>query len=154
MRSFEETQKDEQRCADAAAASGIAERRSVGDPIKGPMTERLGAHAQTLSYTLLNMNLFRSKQEISLPKHNCVLPHALRVSALQKLVGKRVILASNSPRRKDILRTIVGLVLGCTDCFNLMLMESRYRDWSLRLWLPLLKRTSLTVSLRISMNTQ
>ncbi|KIP11030.1 hypothetical protein PHLGIDRAFT_28160 [Phlebiopsis gigantea 11061_1 CR5-6] len=52
------------------------------------------------------MNLFRAKPDISLPKHNCVLPHALRVPALQKLVGKRVILASNSPRRKDILRTV------------------------------------------------
>ena len=54
------------------------------------------------------MNFFKSKQEISLPKHNCVLPHALRVQWLEKLVGKRVILASNSPRRKEIFRTMVS----------------------------------------------
>ncbi|KAI0050504.1 Maf/Ham1 [Auriscalpium vulgare] len=34
-----------------------------------------------------------------------VLPHALRIPGLNKLFGKRVILASNSPRRRDILRT-------------------------------------------------
>ncbi|PCH42688.1 Maf-like protein [Wolfiporia cocos MD-104 SS10] len=53
-------------------------------------------------------NLFGSKN-ISLPKHNCVLPHALRLESLNKLVGKRVILASNSPRRKEILQ-IFGFV--------------------------------------------
>jgi len=39
------------------------------------------------------------------PKHQTVLPHALRVPGLTKLHGKRVILASASPRRKDILKT-------------------------------------------------
>ncbi|KAI0064921.1 Maf/Ham1 [Artomyces pyxidatus] len=34
-----------------------------------------------------------------------VLDHALRIPGVTKLTGKRVILASNSPRRKDILRT-------------------------------------------------
>lgn len=52
------------------------------------------------------MNFFRSNK-ISLPEHNCVLPHALRIAAVEKLVGKRVVLASNSPRRKDILETFV-----------------------------------------------
>ncbi|CCL99930.1 uncharacterized protein FIBRA_01955 [Fibroporia radiculosa] len=33
------------------------------------------------------------------------MPHALRIPSLEKLVGKRVILASNSPRRKEILQT-------------------------------------------------
>jgi len=47
-----------------------------------------------------------SKAKIELPEHNCVLPHALRLPALEKLVGKRVVLASNSPRRKDILQTV------------------------------------------------
>ncbi|OCH89585.1 Maf/Ham1 protein [Obba rivulosa] len=47
-----------------------------------------------------------SKAQIALPEYNCVLPHALRLPALEKLVGKRVVLASNSPRRKDILQTI------------------------------------------------
>lgn len=54
------------------------------------------------------MNFFKS-QPISLPKHNCVLAHALKVPSLQKLVGKRVILASNSPRRREILRTFVSV---------------------------------------------
>ncbi|KAK7048345.1 Maf/Ham1-domain-containing protein [Favolaschia claudopus] len=35
---------------------------------------------------------------------NSVLPHALKTTAIKKLTGKRVILASASPRRKDILR--------------------------------------------------
>lgn len=51
---------------------------------------------------------FLSEKQISLPEHNCVLPHALRVPSLQKLVGKRVVLASNSPRRKEILQIFVG----------------------------------------------
>ncbi|KAF9444612.1 Maf/Ham1 [Macrolepiota fuliginosa MF-IS2] len=34
-----------------------------------------------------------------------VLPHALQIPAIKKLKGKRIILASNSPRRNDILRT-------------------------------------------------
>lgn len=54
------------------------------------------------------MNFFRSKQGVSLPEHNCVLPHALKLPALEKLIGKRVVLASNSPRRKDILAAVVS----------------------------------------------
>ncbi|KAI0833844.1 Maf/Ham1 [Trametes gibbosa] len=50
------------------------------------------------------MNFFSSKK-VELPKHNPVLAHALNIPALQKLVGKRVILASNSPRRREILQT-------------------------------------------------
>ncbi|KAI0956399.1 hypothetical protein AcV7_006818 [Taiwanofungus camphoratus] len=57
----------------------------------------------TLTFNM--MNFFSSSKQISLPKHNCVLPHALRLPSLEKLVGKRVILASNSPRRKEILQT-------------------------------------------------
>ncbi|KAJ3512007.1 hypothetical protein NLJ89_g3771 [Agrocybe chaxingu] len=34
-----------------------------------------------------------------------VLPHALKIPAIEKLKGKKIILASNSPRRKEILRT-------------------------------------------------
>jgi len=34
-----------------------------------------------------------------------VLPHALRIPALTKLKNKRVVLASNSPRRKEIFQT-------------------------------------------------
>ncbi|KAI0703845.1 Maf/Ham1 [Cytidiella melzeri] len=51
------------------------------------------------------MNFFKSKQSIILPKHNCVQPDALKVASLKKLVGKRVVLASNSPRRKEILKS-------------------------------------------------
>jgi septum formation protein len=36
-------------------------------------------------------------------KHNSVLSHALKIPSIKKLSGKRVILASNSPRRKEIL---------------------------------------------------
>lgn len=35
--------------------------------------------------------------------HNAILPHALPLPAIKKLSGKRVVLASASPRRKDIL---------------------------------------------------
>ncbi|KAI0750164.1 Maf/Ham1 [Daedaleopsis nitida] len=51
------------------------------------------------------MNFFGSKPEVSLSDHNSVLPHALKTDAVQKLVGKRVVLASKSPRRREILRT-------------------------------------------------
>ncbi|KAK7454457.1 hypothetical protein VKT23_011213 [Stygiomarasmius scandens] len=40
-----------------------------------------------------------------MPDNQHVLPHALKVPAIKKLVGKRIILASNSPRRKEILQT-------------------------------------------------
>ena len=59
--------------------------------------------------TTIMMSFFSSKK-VALPDHNCVLPHALKIPALEKLVGKRVVLASNSPRRRDILRTFVGSV--------------------------------------------
>lgn len=63
------------------------------------------------------MNFFKSKQAIRLPEYNCVLPHALKVPSLKKLVGKRVVLASNSPRRKEILQTFVrSLPLNSTQC--------------------------------------
>ncbi|KAF8208927.1 inosine triphosphate pyrophosphatase-like protein [Mycena galopus ATCC 62051] len=41
-----------------------------------------------------------------------ILPHALQTPAIKKLAGKRVILASASPRRKDILRVFVGPCTG------------------------------------------
>ncbi|EDR04082.1 uncharacterized protein LACBIDRAFT_320156 [Laccaria bicolor S238N-H82] len=34
-----------------------------------------------------------------------ILPHALAVPAIKKLAGKRIVLASNSPRRREILHT-------------------------------------------------
>ncbi|OAX41899.1 Maf Ham1 [Rhizopogon vinicolor AM-OR11-026] len=39
-------------------------------------------------------------------KHNAVLPTALKTPTTQKLTNKRVILASASPRRKEILQTL------------------------------------------------
>jgi hypothetical protein len=41
------------------------------------------------------------------PKHNAVLTTALKIPTTQKLTNKRVILASASPRRKEILQTLV-----------------------------------------------
>jgi len=38
-------------------------------------------------------------------KNPSVLSHALQTPTIKKLVGKRIVLASNSPRRKDILNT-------------------------------------------------
>ncbi|KAG1822084.1 Maf Ham1 [Suillus variegatus] len=40
------------------------------------------------------------------PQRNAVLPTALKTPAFQKLTNKRVILASASPRRKEILQTL------------------------------------------------
>ncbi|KAG1894124.1 Maf Ham1 [Suillus fuscotomentosus] len=40
------------------------------------------------------------------PQRNAVLPTALKTPAVQKLTNKRVILASASPRRKEILQTL------------------------------------------------
>ncbi|RPD67830.1 Maf/Ham1 [Lentinus tigrinus ALCF2SS1-7] len=51
------------------------------------------------------MMSFFSSKKVQLTNHNCVLPHALKIPALEKLVGKRVVLASNSPHRKEILKT-------------------------------------------------
>ncbi|KAG6901957.1 hypothetical protein C0995_006186 [Termitomyces sp. Mi166 len=42
-----------------------------------------------------------------MPNH--ILPNALRLPVIKKLEGKRIVLASNSPRRQEILRTF-GLV--------------------------------------------
>jgi len=38
-------------------------------------------------------------------KYGHVLPHALKIPGLVKLSGRRIVLASNSPRRKEILQT-------------------------------------------------
>jgi len=38
------------------------------------------------------------------PKHQAVLEHALKAPGIEILKGKRVVLASNSPRRKEILK--------------------------------------------------
>jgi septum formation protein len=41
------------------------------------------------------------------PHSTAVLPHALHVPGINKLAGKRVVLASGSPRRKEILQIFV-----------------------------------------------
>jgi len=46
------------------------------------------------------------------PKHNSLLPHALQTPSMKRLSGKRIVLASNSPRRKEILNTFVRLHWG------------------------------------------
>lgn len=44
---------------------------------------------------------------------NVVLPHAIKTPSIKKLEGKRVVLASASPRRKDILETFVRRSFAC-----------------------------------------
>lgn len=39
--------------------------------------------------------------------HTVLLPHVIKTPSIKKLEGKRVVLASSSPRRKDILQTFV-----------------------------------------------
>ena len=61
---------------------------------------------------------FRGRQNYTVRDHmttvkmplsnDCVLPTALQVPSIKKLKGKRVVLASNSPRRKEILSTFVS----------------------------------------------
>ena len=59
-------------------------------------------------------------------KHQAIKPHALKVPGLVKLSGKRVVLASASPRRKDILATFVcgvgSLVLGLVELMERILL--------------------------------
>ncbi|CED82544.1 Predicted nucleic acid-binding protein ASMTL [Phaffia rhodozyma] len=43
---------------------------------------------------------------VALPKHQAVLPHALALPAFNKMANKRVVLASASPRRKEILQSL------------------------------------------------
>ncbi len=45
------------------------------------------------------------------PKHQAVLEHALKAPGIEILKGKRVVLASNSPRRKEILKNFVRVYL-------------------------------------------
>lgn len=57
-----------------------------------------------------------------MPSSN-VLPHALQTPAIKKLTGKRIILASASPRRKDILsvfvlRSVASFSTSTNGCFQ------------------------------------
>jgi hypothetical protein len=45
--------------------------------------------------------------DLQMTSHNAITPSALRLPGITKLSKKRVILASNSPRRRDILKTFV-----------------------------------------------
>jgi hypothetical protein len=40
-------------------------------------------------------------------ERNAVLPNALRIPCMTKMSGKRIVLASASPRRKEVFRTFV-----------------------------------------------
>src|SRR5258706_7562530 len=48
-----------------------------------------------------------SRTHTMAPTHNAVLSTALKLPGLNRLYGKRVILASNRPRRREILKTYV-----------------------------------------------
>jgi hypothetical protein len=58
-----------------------------------------------------------------MPEH--ILPHALKLPAIKKLSGKRIILASNSSRRQEILRTFVGGLRLHATHVNVKLIISR-----------------------------
>ena len=59
------------------------------------------------------------------PMSKHILPHALAVPAIKKLAGKRIVLASNSPRRREILRTFVRVhTFGCDS--QLIALVGRY----------------------------
>jgi len=45
------------------------------------------------------------------PMSKHILPHALQTPAIKKLEGKRIVLASSSPRRTEILKTFVRAFL-------------------------------------------
>ena len=47
----------------------------------------------------------------SSPMSKHILPHALQTPAIKKLEGKRIVLASSSPRRTEILKTFVRAFL-------------------------------------------
>lgn len=56
--------------------------------------------------TVLHLTLLLSTMAVSRPSP--VLPGALSLSIFEKLKDKRVVLASSSPRRKDILENVVS----------------------------------------------
>ncbi|TDL25548.1 Maf/Ham1 [Rickenella mellea] len=62
------------------------------------------------------------------PKHQAVLPNALRLPGLTKLHGKRVILASNSPRRREILKTFGVVPEVVPSTFDESLPHSSFQD--------------------------
>lgn len=56
-------------------------------------------------------SIFTSQAKTMAPQTStAVLPHALHIPGINKLAGKRVVLASSSPRRKDILQIFVRLM--------------------------------------------
>jgi len=73
------------------------------------------------------MNFFKS-QKVTLPEHNCVLEHALRTDSIKRLVGKRVVLASKSSRRIEILRTFGLEPEVVPSTFEETLIHSDYPD--------------------------
>ena len=55
----------------------------------------------------VDRQVLKYRSPIMAPEHQPVLKHALKTPGIERLRGKRVVLASNSPRRKEILRTYV-----------------------------------------------
>lgn len=51
----------------------------------------------------------------TMPPVNAVQPTALKLPGITKLKNKRVVLASNSPRRREILKSFVRFVLVISD---------------------------------------
>ena len=68
-------------------------------------------------------------------RDNPVLKHALQTPSIKKLVGKRVILASASPRRREILRTLVRNPPSSIDpCTQKKMLGSGTRDRPVYIW--------------------
>lgn len=72
-----------------------------------------------------------------MPEH--VLSHALKTPAMQRLKGKRIVLASNSLRRKEILRTFVRVNWNSIDCLlpthcNLLLGDILCVGYTKNIW--------------------
>lgn len=76
-----------------------------------------------------------------------VLPHALRIPALNKLANKRIVLASASPRRLDILKQFVGIYERLSHFF--VVSDGHRRVLTRKLSHPTLLKTCPTTTLRM-----
>src|SRR5260370_41658108 len=74
-------------------------RISASERRPGLLTSRSGSRPKISS---------QQPAPIQMSKHQNVLPHALAIPALNKLSGKRIVLASASPRRREIVKIFVS----------------------------------------------